>query len=109
MFGASEAGKALGELSRRFAAEVAARLPRQPLTKSSVYVLVKQVAGWLGAKLTKDTFAKALAKIIPVLGGLVSGTITWLAFTKMSGRLRDHLESLRLCEPPATPTSTGRD
>jgi len=96
MFGVSESNKAVSEVSKRLAEEMARRLPKQPLTKSGVYTLAKQVAKWLGVKLTKDTFAKTLAKVVPILGGLISGTVTWMAFSGMSTRLREHLERLPL-------------
>ncbi len=53
---------------------------------------------WIGVRLTKQTFARWAAKIIPLVGGFVSGGISWMAFSTMSKRLRVHLESLRLAK-----------
>lgn len=99
MFGAGTAAKALGELAEKVAGQVLKRLPQEALTKWGIYRLAKEVAKWIGVKLTKETFAKWLSKAIPVISGFLSGGITWVSFSAMSKRLRNHLESLRLANP----------
>jgi len=94
MFGAAGAGTLLNRLSENVAKEVAVRLPKKALTKWGIYNLAKQVAKWIGVKLTKETFARVASKAIPVLGGLASGTITWVSFSRMSSRLLSHLSEL---------------
>jgi hypothetical protein len=96
MFGASIASKALGELSEKVAAQVVLRLPKEALTKYGIYNLAKQIAKWIGIKLTKDTFARAVSKAIPVISGFISGGITYATFSTMSSRLHKHLEELPL-------------
>lgn len=91
MFGAQAANKALGEVAKRLAVEVAKRLPQKALTKTFLYPIVKQVAKWLGVKLTKDTFGKTVSKIIPFVGGILSGGITIATFRPMANRLREEL------------------
>jgi hypothetical protein len=95
MFGAEAASKLLADLAERISIEVAKRLPRQALTKWGAYNLAKQVAKWIGIGLTKDTLAKGLSKVVPVLGGVISGAVTWTTFSVMTSRLRKHLETLR--------------
>jgi len=95
MFGASAASKALGELSEKVATQVMVRLPKEALTKWGIYNLAKKVAAWIGIKLTKESFAKAISKAIPVISGFISGGITWISFSTMSNRLQKHLEQLR--------------
>jgi uncharacterized membrane protein len=96
MFGAESAGKILSDLAERVAAQVLKRLPRETLTKWGLYRLAREIAKWIGIKLTKESFARVLSKLVPILGGLISGTITWIAFTLMTNRLAIHLESLAL-------------
>jgi hypothetical protein len=95
MFGAASAAKVLGELGERVGAQVLKRLPEKALTKWGVYNLAKQVAKWIGIRLTKQGFSRMLAKAIPVVSGVISGTVTWVSFSIMSKRLRKHLEALR--------------
>ena len=96
MFGVRTASKLLGDLAERVGKEVVKRLPREALTKWGVYNLAKQVAKWIGIKLTKQSFARVVAKVIPVLSGFISGILSWVTFSAMSKRLRTHLDGLRL-------------
>jgi uncharacterized membrane protein YfcA len=95
MFGAGTAAKALANLAERVGAQVIKRLPQKALTKWGVYNLAKLVAKWIGIRLTKQGFAQIVAKGIPVVSGFVSGLISWVSFSTMSRRLREHLEVLR--------------
>lgn len=95
MFGASTATKALAELSEKVAEQVLRRLPQKALTKWGIYQLAKQIAAWIGIKLTKETFAKAVSRVVPIIGGFIAGGITWVSFSTMSKRLQNHLEELR--------------
>jgi hypothetical protein len=96
MFGAATAAKVLGDLAERVGAQVMKRLPQQALTKWGIYNLAKQVAKWIGIQLTKQSFARVLSKVLPIVSGFISAGITWVTFSTMSRRLRRHLESLRL-------------
>ena len=49
---------------------------------------------WLGIKLTKVTLSRLLAKVIPILGGGISGLVSFLSFKPMSKRLKSHLRKL---------------
>jgi hypothetical protein len=98
MFGASSASKALGELAERVAQQVMKRLPQKALTKYAVYRVAKEIAKWIGIKLTKESFARALSKLVPVVSGFLSGGISWLLFSEMSRRLQRHLETLQLAQ-----------
>ncbi|PYJ92410.1 MAG: hypothetical protein DME62_12895 [Verrucomicrobia bacterium] len=96
MLGAESAAKILGDIAERAAAQVIKRLPREALTKWGLYRLAREVANWIGIKLTKDSFARYLSRIVPILAGIISGTVTWISFSLMTSRLAAHLESLPL-------------
>jgi len=96
MLGAESAAKVLGDVAERAAAQVLKRLPRETLTKWGFYRLAREVAKRIGIKLTEDSFARYLSKIVPILGGIISGTVTWISFSLMTSRLAAHLESLPL-------------
>jgi uncharacterized membrane protein len=96
MMGAKGAAKIVSELAERVSAEVAKRLPRAALTKYGIYTLAKQVAKWIGVKLTKDIFSRIASKIVPILGGAVSGAISYVTMKSMSRRLSSHLRSLAI-------------
>src|SRR3989454_6215933 len=94
MLGAESAAKVLGDIAERASAQVLKRLPRETLTKWGLYHLAREVAKRIGIKLTEDSFARYLLRIVPILGGIISGTVTWISFSLMTSRLAAHLESL---------------
>jgi hypothetical protein len=96
MLGAESAAKVLGDIAQRAAAQVLKRLPGETLTKWGLYRLAREVAKWIGIKLTEDSFARHVSRIVPILGGIISGTVTWISFSLMTSRLAAHLESLPL-------------
>lgn len=91
MFGAQAASKLVGEIAKRVSLQAAKRLPQQALTKTIYYPVVKQVAKWIGVKMTKDTFGRSVGKAIPILGGVLSGAITAISFKPMAEKLQKHL------------------
>lgn len=96
MLGAESAAKVLGDIAERAVAQVLQRLPRETLTKWGLSRLAREVAKRIGIKLSEDSFARYLSRIVPILGGIISGTVTWISFSLMTSRLAAHLESLPL-------------
>lgn len=92
MMGASAANQAIKGLAKEFAKQVVRRLPQKALTKTIYYPIIKQIAKWIGVKLTKDTFAKGLGKVIPILGGVISGGLTLATFRPSAKRLQHKLQ-----------------
>ena len=90
------ANEAIQELAKRFAGQVVKRLPKYALTKTVIYPMVKQVAKWIGIKLTKDSFAKGAARIIPVLSAVLSGALTYRTFKPAAKRLKQSLHDAAL-------------
>lgn len=64
------------------------------LTKTAWYTPMKHVLRVVGVKLTKDSFAKAVSKAVPVAGGVISGGLTYATLRVQSGRLIEHLRQL---------------
>ena len=100
MMGSEAANQLVYQMAQQVARQAATELPKKALTKYALYNTAKQVAKMLGVKLTKDSFGKGVAKAIPVLGGMVSGGMTWVTFGQGATRLQSHLKSLPLacCE-----------
>lgn len=92
MMGASAANQAIKGLAKEFAKQVVKRLPQKALTNTMYYPIIKQIAKWIGVKLTKDTFAKGLGKVIPILGGVISGGLTLATFRPSAKRLQHKLQ-----------------
>lgn len=98
MSGAQAAEEGVKVVAEIAAKQVAKKLPQMALTKSAVYSVVKKVATFIGVKMTKDTFAKGIAKAVPLVGGIVSGTITVATFKPMSKKLQKYLASLPIAK-----------
>ena len=97
MSGVAAANKVIQELSEQFGKIVMNRLPQYALTQGVIYPLVRQVAKWIGVSLTKQSFSRGIAKFIPVLGGLISGTLTFFTFRHQTKKLMYKIkESMQL-------------
>jgi len=98
MFGANGATTAVEKLAQGLASQVAKQLPKKALTKYGIYNLAKQIGKWIGLKVTKDTFARGLSKVVPILGGFISGGISFFSMKSMANKLKKHLKTLILAK-----------
>lgn len=91
MLGAAGAAGLVVQTSKQAGAVMGKKVAAQALTKTTWYPLVKKVGALVGQKITKKTVEKTITKAVPVLGGLVSGGLTYVTFRPMGGRLADVL------------------
>lgn len=100
MFGVAGASNSLIVFAvRTVSPAVEKNIARQALTKGAVYPVIKRTLRIIGVHITKQSFAKSLSKIVPVVGGAISGGLTYASLKVESSRLMEHLKSL----PPALP------
>lgn len=92
MLGASGASQAVRVMSAALAKQALLKLPKQALTKTIYYPVVKTILKFFGISVTKSTFAKGVSKAIPVIGGIVSGGITLASMLPMGDRLAKTLD-----------------
>lgn len=98
MFGVSGAAAAIAKISEAAAQKVAKSLAQKALTKGAIYPVVKKIATILGIRMTKDIFAKSVSKAIPIVGGFISGAVTFFSYKPMAYNLRNHLSTLKLAD-----------
>ena len=91
MFGSQAAVSGLKELLAMAAKGVPTQLAKVAITKTTIYQLSKQVAKFIGVKLSKDTFLKGVGKLIPLVGAPISGTLTYFTFKPMAMKLKKYL------------------
>ncbi|MEH7495809.1 hypothetical protein, partial [Neobacillus niacini] len=91
MFGVGGTASALKVLSSKIAQQVLKKLPQKVLMKTIYYPIIKKVAATIGVKVTKKTFAQSVSKAIPLLGGVISGGLTYASMKPMGTRLRTTL------------------
>lgn len=92
MLGVSQANKVIAEISKRVTEQVAQRLAKKALTKGTIYPMVKQVSKYIGVHMTKTTFSRGVSKMIPIIGAVTSGALTYATFKPMAKKLMKVLE-----------------
>ncbi len=91
MYGASGAAVIVNRTSVMAGKTLGAKVASQALTKTAWYPLVKKVGSMIGYKITKQTVAKTINKAVPVIGGVISGGLTYVTFKPLGHRLADTL------------------
>lgn len=82
-------------------------IQRQALTKTAFYPVMKSVLRVIGVNLTKQTFAKTVGKVVPVIGGAVSGGLTYASFKPGAEHLRQYLRALPVSGVSGIPEATS--
>ena len=99
MFGVQEANAAIKVVAGMAAKNVAKKLAQKALTKGTVYPIVKKIAGVVGAKMTKQVFANGVGKVVPVVGGVFTGGLTYATFKPCAKSLWKSLRKLPVSDP----------
>ena len=92
MFGATGAAQAVRVLTSAVAKQALKKIPQKALTKTVYYPLIKSICKFFGVHMTKGVFAKGISKAVPVIGGFISGGITFATMRPMGMRLIDALD-----------------
>ena len=92
MYGTAGANSALKAMAKALGVGVEKQLLKKPLTKGTIYPIVKSVAKWFSVKMTKEVFAGFFKKAIPIVGGVLGGGITYLSFKPCCDKLKKSLK-----------------
>lgn len=91
MFGVSGSAATLKVVTANLSNQALKKLPQKALTKTFYYPIIKKIAKILGLSITKQSFAKGVSKVVPVIGGFISGGITYASLNHMGSKLRQAL------------------
>lgn len=80
MLGSDVANRAIKDISKDIAQEGTPHLPQIEVSKTIWYPFVRSVSKWIRVKVARGSLTKRLSKAIPVLGGVIAGTLTYMAF-----------------------------
>ena len=95
MLGVGGAAQSLTAFARSVAMPAFQKqLTKHALRKTSWYPVMKQCLRFIGINLTKKSFAQGVSKVIPIIGGVVSGGMTFVSLQSQSTRLKGHLREL---------------
>ncbi len=92
MFGVSGAVTGVRVLTTQIAKTAGKKIPQKALTKTIWYPIVKKIGKAIGVKITKSTVGNAVEKAIPVVGGVISGTMNFVSMMPMAKRLWNTLD-----------------
>ncbi len=74
---------------------VAKQIASKALTKTSWYIPMRHALKWIGVHgVTRVSFGKAVAKAVPIVGGVASAGMTYVTLRTGSGKLLDQLKKL---------------
>ncbi|WP_216379611.1 hypothetical protein [Arcanobacterium phocae] len=95
MFGAQGAASALSVFAKDIARPaISKHIRNKALTKTVWYGPMKQVLRIVGIKVTKDSFARTVTKVVPIVSGVISGSMTFASLSTQSRRLHETLREL---------------
>lgn len=92
MFGVSGAVSGVRVLSTQIAKTTLKKLPQKALTKTFWYPIIKQIGKAIGVKVTKTTVAQGISKAVPIVGGVISGSLNYASMMPMANRLNAALD-----------------
>ena len=92
MFGVSGAVSGVRVISTQLAKTTLKKLPQKALTKTFWYPIIKKIGAALSLKVTKTTVANGASKAIPVIGGVISGSLNFVSMMPMANRLQSTFE-----------------
>lgn len=92
MFGVSGAVSGVRVMSTQLSKTALKKIPQIALTKTFWYPILKKIANFIGISLTKKTFAQGVSKVVPVIGGVISGGINFASMMPMANKLNDTLD-----------------
>ena len=99
---------------RTFIAQMAApaiqkNVAKKALTKTAWYPVMKKTLRLVGVKITRDSVGRAAGKAVPVVGGVISGSMTYVALKSQSKRLQATLREIPAPNGVATTSYFGVD
>ena len=94
MLGVNSAGALLRAGGVSVAKHVMKTVPQKALAKTLWYPILEKVLKIFGVTLTRRGLAKGMGKAIPILGGVISGGLTYATMKPMGERLQKELSKL---------------
>lgn len=89
MMGVNGAAGLIIQSSKKAGQVIGKKVAQQALTKTVWFPVFKKVGSYLGYKVTRKSVEKIITKSVPVIGGAISGGITFVTFKPMGRRLAD--------------------
>jgi disulfide oxidoreductase YuzD len=98
MYGIQGVDDSIKVIAEAEAQKTTKALANEALTKTAIYPVVKRVTKELRSKIAKRIYVKGISKVVPVVGGAVSGGLTYATFKPNCMRLKRSLCDLEICD-----------
>lgn len=89
MLGAAGSTALIRNVSVNVAKSTARTVAKTAVTKTAWYPVLKKVGALVGVKITKKSVEKSVTKVVPILGAVVSGALTYVSYKPMGIKLVD--------------------
>lgn len=99
MFGVQGANAGVKKIAEAAAKKISKSLAQKALTNRTVYPIIKKIAQAVGIRMTKQIFAESVSKVVPVIGGVVTGGLSYITFKPCAKKLKNSFKDLYLCNP----------
>jgi hypothetical protein len=99
MFGVQSANAGVKKIAAAVANKVSKSLAQKALTQGTIYPIIKKIARSVGIKMTKQIFADGVAKVVPLIGGVVTGGLSYASFKPCANKLKKSFMELPLSDP----------
>ena len=99
MEGVGLANKALMQFALERGPIIGARVATKPLTKTFWYPILKSILRNLGVKITQKSIGNFVSKAVPIVGGVVSGGVSYVIYKAMAKNLSQRLSRLSKMTP----------
>lgn len=97
MIGVKGASEMLLQVANHFGQNLGKEIAKSALTKTAWYPILKKVCEAVFIKISKKAVANAVEKGLPVLAVILSGAMTYSAFSKEATNLKEYLEQHPYC------------
>lgn len=99
MNGIKEAVSAIKGLANGLAKGVGKTIMKTALTKGTIYPIIKKVWNFMGGHMTKELLKSGVSKGILVVGGVISGGVTFFSFQKCCFNFKEAVNDTMLSNP----------
>lgn len=87
MFGVAGASALVPKVAKNVGQQMVRNVARQAITRTTWYPILRKIGSVIGVRVTRETVQKGILKAVPVVGGVISGGLTFASFKPMGQNL----------------------
>ncbi len=91
MMGVGGIGSNVASLASKIAANNGLKFLFKGMWKNATFKLIQKILKQIGIKITQTSVSKAFSKVVPILGGIISGAVTYNTYKPMCKKLKEAL------------------